>query len=190
MSANDQLPDAALLRNEDPTGELFATFYRRHVPTLLTDLARQAVDPTTAADVIADTFLTALVRRDSFDEGRGSAEAWLSGIARHKLGDQRRRNRRLRRLARRLEIELPALVQDDIDNYQELQRTEAPDAVDDPNIAAAIQALPDRQRRAIIARVVQEQPYDAVARSLDISELGARKRVSRGLAALRRSLTD
>lgn len=186
MPAND-LPDGALLGDRDPTGELFATFYRRHVRTLFAQLARQGVDAATAADVVAETFLTALVRRESFDERRGSGEAWLVGIARHKLGDHRRRSQRLRRLAGRLEVELPALVEDDVERYRWLQG-DAHGDVDDPRIAAAIDALPERQRRAVIGRVVQEQPYDALARSLRTSETGARKQVSRGLAALRRNL--
>jgi RNA polymerase sigma factor (sigma-70 family) len=190
MPANDHLSDTALLKHADPTGERFAAFYRRHVRTLFGHLARQDVDPAAAADVVAETFLTALVRRESFDERRGSAEAWLGGIARHKLGDQRRGNRRVRRLAGRLKVELPALVQEDIDSYQELRGGDAHDAIDDPRIAAAIEALPERQRQAVLARVVRDQPYDALARSLETSEMAARKQVSRGLAALRRVLSE
>jgi len=190
MSANDQLPDEALLNNGDPTGELFATFYRRYARLLFAHLARDAVDPQTAADVVAETFLTALLHGASFDPQRGCAAAWLTAIARHRLADQRRRTKRLRRLASRLQLELPALVQADIDGYETLRHAEALEGIDNPQIAAAIEALPDRQRQAVMARVVHEEPYHDIARSLRTSELSARQHVSRGLAALRRNLTE
>jgi RNA polymerase sigma factor (sigma-70 family) len=190
MSANDQLPDEALLKNGDPTGELFATFYRRYARRLLAQLAREAVDPQTAADVVAETFLTVLLCRASFDPQRGCAAAWVAGIARHRLADQRRRSKRLGRLASRLQLELPALVQADLDSYEALRHAEALEGVDHPKIAAAIEALPHRQRHAVIARVVHEEPYHDIARSLRTSELSARQHVSRGLAALRRNLTE
>jgi RNA polymerase sigma-70 factor (ECF subfamily) len=190
MSAIDLLPDEALLTNGDPTGELFATFYRRYARALFVHLAREALDPQTAADVVAETFLTALRCRTSFDPERGCAAAWLAGIARHRLADQRRRTRRLRRLASRLQVELPALVQADLDSYEALRHAEAQEGVADPQIAAAIEALPRRQRQAVIARVVHEEAYHDIARSLRTSELSARQHVSRGLAALRRSLTE
>jgi DNA-directed RNA polymerase specialized sigma24 family protein len=120
MPAIDQLPDEALLKDSDPTGELFATFYRRHVRPLFAHLAREAVEPQTAADVVAETFLTALLHRASFDPQRGCAAAWLASIARHRLADQRRRTQRLRRLASRLQLELPTLAQNDLDGYEAL----------------------------------------------------------------------
>jgi RNA polymerase sigma-70 factor (ECF subfamily) len=190
MLADDQLPDEALLKHADPTGELFATFYRRYARFLFAQLAGGAVDAQTAADVVADTFLTVLVHRASFDPHRGCAAAWLRAIARHRLGDQRRRAMRLRRLAKRLQLELPELVRADLDSYELLQRAELLDGVDDPQMVAAIAALPDRQREAVIARVVHEQPYHVIAGSLRTSQLSARQHVSRGLAALRRSLPE
>ncbi len=125
MPANNQLPDEALLKNGDPTGELFATFYRRYARLLFAQLSRGAVDPQTAADVVAETFLTALLHRRSFDPQRGSASAWLTAIARHRLADERRRTKRLRRLASRLQLELPALVEADLDGYEALRDAEA-----------------------------------------------------------------
>jgi DNA-directed RNA polymerase specialized sigma24 family protein len=97
---------------------------------------------------------------------------------------------RLRRLAKRLQLELPELVRADLDSYELLQRAELLDGVDDPQMVAAIAALPDRQREAVIARVVHEQPYHVIAGSLRTSQLSARQHVSRGLAALRRSLPE
>lgn len=44
-----------------------------------------------ARDVLSDTFLAAIAAIHSLDLRRGSVAAWLTGIARHKLADARRR---------------------------------------------------------------------------------------------------
>jgi DNA-directed RNA polymerase specialized sigma24 family protein len=46
--------------------------------------------------------------------------------------------------------------------------------------------LPEDQRAAVLARVVDERGYDEIAVRAGVSEAVARKRVSRGLAGLRR----
>ncbi len=51
-----------------------------------------------------------------------------------------------------------------------------------------LDGLPADQREAIVARVLDEREYDDISRTLKCSEAVARKRVSRGLATLRRQL--
>ena len=48
--------------------------------------------------------------------------------------------------------------------------------------------LPVDQREAVRLRVVEEQGYQTLARTLDISQDTARARVSRGLQALRAAI--
>lgn len=55
----------------------------------------------------------------------------------------------------------------------------------DVEVAAFVDELPEDQRTAVTARVVDEREYEEIAAELQISTAGARKRVSRGLAALR-----
>ena len=52
-------------------------------------------------------------------------------------------------------------------------------------VASFVDDLPIDQRRAVTARVLEERDYEEIAGELAISEAGVRKRVSRGLAALR-----
>jgi RNA polymerase sigma-70 factor, ECF subfamily len=51
-----------------------------------------------------------------------------------------------------------------------------------------LEALPDEQRQAVEVRVLGEEPYAAMATRIGCSEQVVRKRVSRGLAALRRNM--
>ena len=52
-------------------------------------------------------------------------------------------------------------------------------------VAEELEALPVDQREAVRLRVVEEQGYETLARTLDISQDTARARVSRGLQELR-----
>jgi RNA polymerase sigma-70 factor (ECF subfamily) len=51
-----------------------------------------------------------------------------------------------------------------------------------------LHGLPEDQREAIRARVIDDADYAEVAERLAISPAAARQRVSRGLATLRRTL--
>ena len=55
-------------------------------------------------------------------------------------------------------------------------------------LSHALEALPDAYRDAVIARVVDEASYADIAASAGGDEQVVRKRVSRGLASLRKLL--
>jgi DNA-directed RNA polymerase specialized sigma24 family protein len=52
----------------------------------------------------------------------------------------------------------------------------------------ALADLPEAQQQAIRARVVEDRGYAEIAAALGLSEPATRQQVSRGLAALRRTL--
>ena len=58
----------------------------------------------------------------------------------------------------------------------------------DGDVVELLQRLPADQRAAIEARVLDEQEYELIAAATQTSEAAIRKRVSRGLASLRRKL--
>jgi DNA-directed RNA polymerase specialized sigma24 family protein len=55
-------------------------------------------------------------------------------------------------------------------------------------VAELVRELPLEQQEAIRARVIDEREYGEIAQTLHTSEAVVRKRVSRGLAALRRRM--
>jgi RNA polymerase sigma factor (sigma-70 family) len=176
----DALDDAALLAASQRRDEAFAVFYRRYVDDVLRLCARHGLAAVDAADVTAETFAAALLARARYRPELGPARSWLLGIASHKLADYGRRRARDRRALRRLAVEPIALSQSDYVDYAELVAEERGLAASD-----ALSDLADGQRAAVYARVVKGESYEAIARGMRITEDSARKRVSRGLAALR-----
>jgi RNA polymerase sigma-70 factor (ECF subfamily) len=123
-----------------------------------------------ATDLAAETFAQALVSMRRF---RGGDEtAWLYGIARNLLSQYRRRARVEDRARRKL-----GMPERDWSEYE----------VDDRVVD--LDALPEHERAALELHVVEELPYDEVARRLSITPGTARMRVHRALRRLRGSQT-
>jgi RNA polymerase sigma-70 factor (ECF subfamily) len=72
---------------------------------------------------------------------------------------------------------------------EDLERILALDCLDGEALDL-LDALPPDQREAIRARVIDERSYRDIASELQLSELVVRKRVSRGLITLRRTLEE
>ncbi len=129
-------------------------------------LQRETGDRETATDLTAETFAQALVSMRRF---RGGDEtAWLYGIARNLLSQHHRRARVEDRARRKLGM--PAR---DWSDY------EPDDRVVD------LAALPEHERAALELHIVEDLPYDEVARRLAITPGTARMRVHRALRRLR-----
>ena len=167
------------------TREGFAEAYDRHARSILVFLVRRMCDPDTAMDLTAETFAQAFTSRRRF---RGTtdedAAAWLFAIARNVLSRYVRRGSAERRALRRLGVEVPPLEPEDLARVVELA------GLDDLRgaVAREMGALPEAHREALQLRVVEQLPYDDIARRLAISEPAARARVSRGLRAIGRAL--
>ena len=166
--------DEDLLLSGDP--EDFGLFYDRYVDMLLGYFARRVHDPEVAADLTAETFAAALAARRRFRRTSTPAVAWLFGIAQHKLTDYRRRGAAEDRMRRRLGIERVPVGDDDREMIAMLGRDAAWQLIDE---------LPPEQRDAVRAHVLDDRPYPEIAAAAGTSEAVVRKRVSRGLSALR-----
>jgi RNA polymerase sigma factor (sigma-70 family) len=167
--------DEELLAGEDPDG--FAELYQRRYPLLRAYLRRGVGrHPDLVLDLVAETFARALERREQFEPSRGTAVAWLIGIARHLLVDATRHGRVDDASRRRMGMERVVFDQDELELMER-------DSSSDLEVALA--RLPSEQRDAIEKRVLEEEPYAAIAAGIGCSEQVVRKRVSRGLATLR-----
>jgi RNA polymerase sigma factor (sigma-70 family) len=176
----DALSDEELLVRGDAEG--FAALYERRYPLIRGYLRRRLSGHSDLVlDLVAETFARALERRGQFDRDRGPAVAWLIGIARHLLLDAARRGRVDDASRRRLGMEPVAFQK------QELELVERGSASD---LERALARLPGEQREAIEKRVLEEESYAAIAADIGCSQQVIRKRVSRGLATLRREVKE
>ncbi len=167
--------DEDLLAAHDPAS--FEQFYVRHVDGVLGFFARRTRDAELAADLTAETFAAALMGRRRFQPHAGAAGAWLFGIAIKKLADAQRHGYAERRACRRLGMERLELSDEDISRIDML--------AEDTSASELLDQLGADQRRAIRAHVVDERSYAEIASHEQVSEAVVRKRVSRGLAAVR-----
>ena len=160
-------------------------FYRQEAEAVLLFLTRRTLDGEVALELTAETFAQAWrgwerVRVDSSEEMR----AWLFTIARRQLGHYLRRGQAQRTAVRRLGIRTPGAHEDD------LAAIEQAAGLGDVRrrLKLELGRLSEEQREALQLRVVEETPYEEVARRLGVSEQAARARVSRGLRTLQRAL--
>jgi RNA polymerase sigma-70 factor (ECF subfamily) len=179
----EELTDAELLARTPTDMDAFAVFYRRHVDWVLRVSARRTRSPHHAGDLTAEVFASALLAAGRFRPERadGAANNWLFGILLHKLAGFERRGAVERRGRRRLRMREPVLTDDEFD---ELSRQ----PIGGPDVVGMLERLPAAEREAVRARVIDERSYAELAALLKITEANARKRVSRGLAALRAEL--
>jgi RNA polymerase sigma-70 factor (ECF subfamily) len=177
--------DAALLAERERLDEAFAVFYRRHVGGVLRFCASRGLAAAEAADVTAETFAAALLARRRYQPERAGAREWLLGIAAHKLSDRVRRRARERLALQRLGIDRIEFSAHDEAVYAALGG-----GADGGAALDALSTLPAGQREAVTARIVEEQDYATIGRRFGLSEAAARRRVSRGLAALRVRLKE
>ena len=159
----------------------FGRFYDRHLDAVLAYVGRRTRQPEHMFDVTAETFARALEHRSQYQPGKGPAIGWLIGIARNLLIDAARRGRIEAESRVRLGM---TVVELDDEQLAVIAERGARD------LRLALASLPDEQLAAVIRRVVLDEPYPVIADGLQCSEQVVRKRVSRGLAALRARMED
>lgn len=174
--------DADLLAAARTDAGAFRALYDRYAERVYGYHLRRCGHPDAAHDLTAETFAQAWIGQARFeDRAGGSAGPWLFGIARNVLLSSVRKGRLERRACERLAV------------MQELDRQPAAVAPEEAwldGLDEMLAGLPVGQREAVRMRVVEDLPYTRVAAALGTTPLGARTRVSRGLAALRGRLTD
>lgn len=156
-----------LLQSAKTDPAAFAEFYEQYAQRVMAFLLRRIFEPEVALDLTAETFATALLHRHDF---RGTTEeeerAWLFAIARSQLSHYLRRGQVERRAVRRLGIMIGHMEPDEIARIEE----QAGVAALRPRLIAALDALPQEQRRAVELRVVHELDYEHVAAEIKTSQ--------------------
>lgn len=175
--------DAQLIVAARADADAFAVLYRRHAAAVNGFFASR-VPQHAAGELTAETFAQAALSLRRFrDEAGGSALPWLYGIARNLLRRYHEQAAVETRARRRLGMPIRRY---DLDLEEANERVDAERLA--PQLSAALDSLPVLQRHALELRVVDELPYELVARSLGCSQVAARIRVTRALGTLSRVL--
>jgi len=163
----------------------FEAFYRRWLPAVTRFHLRRVDSRELAFDLTAETFAAVVVSCAEFDPQRGSAAGWLFAIAEHKLRDSLRRGR-VEAGSRHVLGHSPIELEDeDLARVEELASLGGPE-----RLLQLLAELPDQQREAIRARVLDERSYAAIAVELHCSQAVVRQRVHRGLRRLRQRFQE
>ncbi len=138
-----------------------------------------------------DAFSEATIH--AFEKYRASAaeisneRAWFARLLHNICIDRHRANKRQRKLRDTIQ-EIDSLFYPTMNNSVPTPEAEFINGQLKSDIKQAIDGLPDRLKRPLVMRLVQEEDYDDIARELDISNDNARKRVQQARAYLRSSL--
>lgn len=174
--------DHRLLAASRTDAAAFGVFYARHERRLLAYLVRRTGSSELAADLCAEAFavvLDACRRRGSVPD---VPVAWLFGVANHKLADSARSSQVDDRARRRLQMRAVELTRGELSEVELL--------ADLDHASCLLAGLSPDQREAVLAHVLEDREYREIALELRCSESVVRKRVSRGLAALRVRLEE
>ncbi len=160
------LPDAALRSAYDAHG---AELYR---------FARRALgDAGAAEDAVQEAFVRAWRASDRYDPARASQRTWLFAILRNVVIDQVRARRSRPALAGDAGGAEPADLDDAVEH-----------ALTEWQVDAALGALAEDQRRALVEVHWRGRPYAEVAEELGVPEGTVKSRVYYGLRAMRTAL--
>jgi RNA polymerase sigma-70 factor (ECF subfamily) len=157
---------------------------RRYQPSLLHFLAGRLGNFATAEEVAQETWMKVLRSAATFDQTRGAFRVWLFRIASNAANDRRRRSRNETSESDwKREDEEPGL--DGIPS-----NTPPPDAAvlgTVSNIEAlneCLENLPADAREAVTRCVIEKDPFDEVAKTLNISEPSLRRLCNRAVRSI------
>jgi RNA polymerase sigma-70 factor (ECF subfamily) len=166
--------------NQEAAGPIYA----RYAPIVF-GMARHAVDPAAAEEIVQDVFVRVWKSARTFDPARGSVRSWLLQIAHFRIANELRARRRRPAAAfvpdgdgeggeiARLADELPG-------SDEELWRTYRARV-----LHSAMSELPPAQRQALGLSFFAELSHSQVAELLDLPIGTVKSRVRLALARLR-----
>lgn len=158
----------------------FGELFDRHAPALHRYLTRRS-DPTTADDLVAQTFLTAFERRTGYRADTDESLPWLFGIATNLLRRHfRAESRALRAHGRMVDVQ----ASDPTDAVA--QRIDDARAVS--QVLANLARLSRPLRETLLLYAWAELSYDEVAAAMDVPVGTVRSRINRARTALRGGL--
>ena len=179
LRRSTHMSEAALLSAppaEAVEADTFEELYRRAFPRVYAYVASLLRDTSAAEEVTAQAFERAYRKRRTFKPGRGSADAWLFGIARNAALDELRR--RKRRAALEADPEDVAVLSADEQADHALRRE---------TVRAALAELEPHERDLVALKYSGGLSNAEIARVIGASESNAGTRLHRIVEKLRKA---
>jgi len=168
--------DGDLFRRSIETPEVFEEVFVRHAAPVW-NYVRRRIGSDFAEEVVADAFLIAFERRESFDTSYESARPWLLGIAtnliRHRLRDERAHLAAVGKLS-----EPPP-----VDEFDDMSRFDAQRIR--PLLVDALMSLSNDDRETFLLVALGELTYSEAALALGVPVGTIRSRMHRIRRVLR-----
>ncbi|MGB8876285.1 MAG: sigma-70 family RNA polymerase sigma factor [Solirubrobacteraceae bacterium] len=149
MDARQDASDAQLLAATPSDPEAFGSFYDRYEASVVGYFMRRTGDPELAGDLTAEVFAAALSSAARYRPQGPTAAGWLFAIAANTLASSARHGQVEARA--RKEIGMRAIELEEVS----LQRAEA--SAGDAWVAKLLERLPESQREAVRARILDER---------------------------------
>lgn len=163
--------------------DVFEAFYREHVEAVQRFVARRSADRERVADLTAEVFVAVIESAHRYRPEKGSPEAWLYGIARLVVANDRRKRGRERDGDARLRGSA-LLGEDDVSRIDE--RIDA--AAESRRLYEAMDRLGEGERAVLELTALDDLSLAEAARALGIRPVTARVRLHRARRRLRAQL--
>lgn len=172
----ERVPIAA---GDSPNAETFEALYERTFPKVYAYVASMLRDRSAAEDVTAQAYERAYRKRRSYRPARGTAEAWIFGIARNAALDELRRRKRRAELPAEPEDEAALAVEDHAEH-----------SVRRAAVRAAVADLEGTERDMVALKFMGGLSNAEIARVLRTSESNVGTRLHRTITKLREACHD
>jgi len=159
----------------------FKEVIRQHGPVVTAVCRAFGESEDDTMDLVQQVWIRAYLKRGQF-RGDGPLGAWLCRIARHLCTDVHRARQLQAGKARNF------FVEGGIDEVhpppdrpdEEMERRE-----NEQQLWVMLDALPDKEREAIVLKILEERSPEEVAEQMNIAKASVRSNISRGLARMR-----
>jgi RNA polymerase sigma-70 factor (ECF subfamily) len=156
--------------------DAFESLFRQHQGEVYRWIMRIVRNTAVAEDLTVETFWRMHRAHARFDPAKGNCGAWLRRIATNVAIDHLRHARH----EVPLPDDLPAMAQQPLAEQLALRH----------EILRAMNKLSPRIRAVVLLALVEEEPYEHIAKALGISENAVKVRVFRGVRLLRKTLSQ
>ncbi len=167
--------------SEKQDRDAFQNLFDYYAPRVKSFIMRSGIPEITAEEVAQETLLTVWRKADKYNPALASASTWIFTIARNKKID------RLRKDSRPLpDANDPTFAGPDAESPE----ASAWHSINAEKIRAALEKLPEEQRKVLTLAFLEENPHAAVSEMLNLPLGTVKSRIRLGLEKLRTLLAE